>query len=71
MVNNALSQQIKVLSHIENSRENQITVQHVNGKSNNDLIKSLIPVAEILSFEEKIPSMNDVFIKAVGESNKR
>jgi len=26
---------------------------------------------EILSFEEKIPSMNDVFIKAVEEANKK
>lgn len=70
-VSKALSKQIKLIDHIENSRENQITVQHVNGKSNNDLIQILIPVAEILSFEEKIPSMNDVFIKAVGESNKK
>jgi ABC-2 type transport system ATP-binding protein len=70
-VSHALSHQIKVLSHVENSRENQITVQHINGKSNNDLIQALIPVAEILSFEEKIPSMNEVFIKVVGESNKK
>lgn len=71
MVTRALSTQIKVLNHIENSRENQITVQHINGKSNNDLIQALIPVAEILSFQEKIPSMNDVFIKAVEEANKK
>ena len=59
-----------MLSHVENNRENQITIQHINGKSNNDLIQHFYPVAEILSFEEKIPSMNDVFIKAVGDSNK-
>ena len=70
-VNRALSKQIKVLNHVENSRENQITVQHINGKSNNNLIEALIPVVEILSFEEKIPSMNDVFIKAVEEANKK
>lgn len=70
-VSHALSNQIKLLSHVESSRENQITVQHINGKSNNDLIQTLIPVAEILSFEEKIPSMNDVFIKAVGESDRK
>ena len=69
-VNRALSQKITVLEHVENGRDNQITVQHIHGKSNNDLIQLLIPVAEILSFEEKIPSMNDVFIKAVEESNK-
>ena len=70
-VSRALSGQIKVLDHIENKRANQITIEHVNGKSNNDLIQSLIPVAEILSFEEIIPSMNDVFIKAVEEANRK
>jgi ABC-2 type transport system ATP-binding protein len=70
-VNRALNRQIKVLNHFEDKRANQITVEHYNGKSNNDLIKALIPVAEILSFEEIIPSMNDVFIKAVEEANKK
>ena len=70
-VSRALSGQIKVLDHFEDKRANQITVEHFNGKSNNDLIQALIPVAEILSFEEKIPSMNDVFIKAVEEANRK
>ena len=69
-VNRALSQKITVLDHLENGRDNQITVQHFHEKSNNDLIQILIPVVEILSFEEKIPSMNEVFIKAVQESNR-
>lgn len=70
-VNRALSQKITVLDHAENGRDNQITVQHFHEKSNNDLIQILIPVVEILSFEEKIPSMNEVFIKAVQESNRK
>jgi ABC-2 type transport system ATP-binding protein len=70
-VNRALSQKITVLDHVENGRDNQITVQHFHEKSNNDLIQILIPVVEILSFEEKIPSMNEVFIKAVQESNRK
>lgn len=70
-VNRALSGQIKVLKHVEDKHGNQITVEHVNGKSNNDLIQALIQVAEILSFEEVIPGMNDVFIKAVEEANRK
>jgi len=70
-VSRALSGQIKILSHVEDKGTNQIMVEHVNGKSNNDLIQTLIPVAEILSFEEKIPGMNDVFIRAVEEANKK
>jgi len=69
-VNKVLNNQFKILNHVENNRLNQITVEYLHGKSNNDLIQALIPVSEILSFEEKIPSMNDVFIRAVEESNK-
>jgi len=69
-VSNVLSNRFKILDHIENSRINQITVEYLHGRSNNDIIQALIPVSEILSFKEKIPSMNDVFIKAVEESNK-
>lgn len=69
-VSKSLSGQITVLDHSENGKVNQIKVQFESAKSNNDLIQSLMPVAEILSFEEIIPSMNDVFIRAVEESNK-
>jgi len=69
-VSNVLTNRFKILDHIENSHINQITVEYLHGRSNNDIIQALIPVSEILSFEEKIPSMNDVFIKAVEESNK-
>ena len=68
-VNRVLDRNFNILKHIETAKENQLTVQYVNGNSNNDLLKMLIPVAEISSFEEVIPSMNDVFIKAVEESN--
>jgi len=69
-VSNVLTNRFKILDHIENGHINQITVEYLHGRSNNDIIQALIPVSEILSFEEKIPSMNDVFIKAVEESNK-
>lgn len=70
IVEKALGYQYKILNHEAEKLENHLTVQYLNGNSNNDLIKTLIPVAEIRSFEEVIPSMNDVFIKAVEESNK-
>lgn len=70
-VTRVLNHQFKLIDHVENKHENQITVQQIVGKSNNDLIAALLPAAEILSFEEKIPGMNDVFIKVVGESNKK
>jgi ABC-2 type transport system ATP-binding protein len=69
-VSNSLGHQYKVIKHSEDEKENNLSVQYLNGNSNNELLQALIPVAEILSFEEVIPSMNDVFIKAVEESNK-
>ncbi len=69
-VNKVLEKEFIILDHQETTKENQLKVQYSNGSSNNDLLKILIPVAEIISFEEVIPSMNDVFIKAVEESNK-
>ncbi|MBN2636200.1 MAG: ATP-binding cassette domain-containing protein [Prolixibacteraceae bacterium] len=68
-VNKILENDFVVLDHQQLAKENQLKVQYANRSSNNDLLKALIPVVEIISFEEIIPSMNDVFIKAVEESN--
>jgi ABC-2 type transport system ATP-binding protein len=68
-VNKVLGMQYEIISHSESEKENSLKVQYLNGKSNNDLLQALIPAAEIRAFEEVIPSMNDVFIKAVQESN--
>ena len=62
---------MKVLEHLESEKENLVKVQYFNGDSNNQLIQTMLPVAEIISFKEIIPSMNDVFITAVEESNKK
>ncbi len=39
-----------------------------NTLTTNDLVRSVLPFGNILSFEEKIPSMNDIFIKVVEDS---
>jgi ABC-2 type transport system ATP-binding protein len=70
-VTNALGQDFKVINHSKSKKENLLTVQYLNGNSNNSLLNLLMPVSEIRSFEEIIPSMNDVFIKAVEKSNQK
>lgn len=70
-VASALGVEYKIINHTESEKENHLSVQYLNGNSSNNLIKALLPAAEILSFEEVIPGMNDVFIKAVEEANKR
>jgi ABC-2 type transport system ATP-binding protein len=66
-VDQTLGNQVKILEHTENEKANRIRIQHLNGGTSNELLQALIPVAEIVAFEEIIPSMNDVFIKAVEE----
>ncbi len=69
-ISHALGHQYKIIDHSESGKENHLKVQYLNGNSNNELLQNMIPVSEIIAFEEVIPSMNDVFIKAVEESNK-
>jgi len=66
-VDQTLGNQVKILEHTENEKANRIRIQHLKGGTSNELLQALIPVAEIVAFEEIIPSMNDVFIKAVEE----
>ena len=69
-VSKALGLKVAILEHNEYEQANQLKVRYLNGNSNNQLIQALMPVVEIVSFEEIIPGMNDVFITAVEESNK-
>ncbi len=68
-VDRALGNRFKILEHSEVKKENHLRVQHMNGGPNNQLLQLLLPVAEIVSFEEMIPRMNDVFIQAVQDSD--
>lgn len=53
---------------IEEKQEGQITkikIKTDKGISRNELINSVLPFAQVLSFHEIIPSMNDIFISQV------
>ena len=69
-VSQLLGNEIKILEHAEDKAANRLRVQYLNGNSNNRLIQAIMPAAEILAFKEIIPSMNDVFIKAVQEDKQ-
>lgn len=70
-VEKALSNDYTIISHSESEKDNLLKVQYNNGNSNNQLLETLLPLVEIRAFEEIIPSMNDVFIRAVEEANKK
>ena len=61
---------LKVLDSSEKNGITNLKFRHLNGITNNELLNTLIPHVEILSFREVIPSMNDVFIQAVETFNK-
>jgi len=65
----SLGHKFEVVSHSEKSFSNQLTIRNSNGDSNNDLLQILLPHAEIISFSERIPSMNEVFIRVVESNN--
>src|SRR5690554_1193095 len=69
LVASMLEDNYKVISHHESSEGNNLKVQYINNGASNQLIQTILPAAEIISFREIIPGMNDVFIKAVHESN--
>ncbi len=59
---------------LSNSTENNVHFASIKTQAEdteNKLIKQLIPLVNILSFNELIPSMNDVFIRVVEETNKK
>ena len=52
---------------ILSQNENSALIKALNGQSSNDLLMQLIPRVKILSFQEKLPSINDIFIQKVSE----
>lgn len=69
-INHILGADFKILDHTERPHFNEVTIKHLNGTSNNDLLMKIAPLAEIVSFSERIPSMNEVFIRVVEDNNK-
>jgi ABC-2 type transport system ATP-binding protein len=68
---NGLGHHYELLS---NTTENHIHFARIKTQtedSDNRLLKELLPLVDILSFNELIPSMNDVFIRVVEETNKK
>lgn len=68
-IQSMLDSSCSILDHSEKGSINSLRVQHVNGSNSNQLLRVLMNSAEIVSFNEVIPSMNDVFIKVVESYN--
>jgi ABC-2 type transport system ATP-binding protein len=67
---NQLGQYFSILEQERTSHFNQMKIKFNNGHSNNELLSMLMNQFEIVSFKELIPSMNEVFIHVVEQSNR-
>jgi ABC-2 type transport system ATP-binding protein len=67
---NALWTGAELLEHkSEDSSTHIAKVKLLNNNKANDLLNAVMPVAEVFSFNEIIPSMNDIFIQSVQTEN--
>ncbi len=54
---------------VEDDDVNWAIIKIAQGVKSSDLLKELLPIIEIVSFNEVIPSMNDIFISNVNKEN--
>jgi ABC-2 type transport system ATP-binding protein len=66
---NAMWTGAELLEHTTDGEHNKAKVKLLGKTTSNDLLAAIIPVAQIQSFREMVPSMNDIFIKVVGAGN--
>jgi len=69
-VETTLGKSYTILEHSEKGQEGRIKIHHPNGNGNNEVLHLLMPVADIKSFREVVPNMNDIFIRVVETSNE-
>jgi len=67
----SLRHQYKILENRKEEDKTLLTLEILdNNVTTNDLIQSLLPIGKMISFSEIVPSMNDIFIRVVGENKK-
>ncbi len=69
LIDRSLTGRYNIISHEEDQKANKLKIQYMNGSSSTKLLKDLVDHVEIISFNEVIPSMNDVFIKVVKQNS--
>ena len=66
-----LADEFRILSHGATGDSERIEVSLPDGASANDLIALLLNQRQIVSINEKLPSMNDIFVEAVKEGGNQ
>jgi ABC-2 type transport system ATP-binding protein len=66
---NAMWSGAELISHRSDEDLNFATIKLLGEHTANDLLQAVMPKAEIVSFSEVIPTMNDIFIKCVSKES--
>ncbi len=67
---NSLNDYYELLNKTKVNGHNAVQIKLLHQTNDNELLSLIIPTVEIISFNEIIPNMNDIFIKVVNEYNK-
>lgn len=65
----SLTSLFEILDIQNSSTEQTLRVKLLPGASPNDILRLLLPTGTIVSFNEILPGMNDIFIRVVEETN--
>lgn len=63
----SLNDHYNIMDELKVNGHNAVKVKLLHQTNENELLSLIIPTVEIISFNEIIPSMNDIFIKVVNE----
>ncbi len=56
---------VEIISQTRKNNTIETVLKSKNGKSNNEILREIIAQTKIYSFEELLPTMNDIFIRTV------
>jgi ABC-2 type transport system ATP-binding protein len=62
-------EQFEIIKQEQDEWENRITLKTLQEQKGNELLSQLMPLVEISSFKEHLPSMNEVFVSLVEQNN--
>ncbi|WP_291126067.1 DUF4162 domain-containing protein, partial [Dysgonomonas sp. UBA7698] len=64
------SSHFSILSQSTDSNITELLIQRNDEASNSELIQEIAKRYEVMTFEEVLPSMNDIFIQIVSETKQ-
>lgn len=70
-IESGLNGKYEILEFVENGNGTKVSIQIKEGDDSNLLIRDLLPITKIKSFQEIMPSMNDIFIQVVNDATNK